>query len=106
MTNGIEISASSRDGCVAINGGVVDIIVTNVVCGPGHGIRYCNLYILMIIISQIKLTPYMYFRCIGSLGEKDHHDTVEQNGSGYAKEITFEDIALVNVEKSIIIDQH
>ncbi|XP_076952990.1 putative polygalacturonase At3g15720 [Bidens hawaiensis] len=113
-TDGIDISASSRinihdsviqtgDDCVAINGGVVDIKETNVVCGPGHGIS------------------------IGSLGEKDHHDTVEQvrvqncditgtrnglriktvpNGSGYAKEITFEDISLVNVENPIIIDQH
>ncbi|KAI7753780.1 hypothetical protein M8C21_022216, partial [Ambrosia artemisiifolia] len=48
-TDGIDISASSHvhihdsniqtgDDCVAINGGVVDVNITNVFCGPGHGI--------------------------------------------------------------------
>ncbi|XP_035838160.1 probable polygalacturonase At3g15720 [Helianthus annuus] len=113
-TDGIDISASSHvnihdssiqtgDDCVAINGGVVDINVTNVFCGPGHGIS------------------------IGSLGENGGHDTVEQvlvqncnitgtknglriktvpNGTGYAKGIRFQDINLVNVKNPIIIDQH
>ncbi|KAL8216851.1 hypothetical protein R6Q57_023688 [Mikania cordata] len=95
--------APVSDDCVAINGGVVDINVTNVFCGPGHGIS------------------------IGSLGEKEGHDTVEQvlvqncnitgtrnglriktvpNGTGYARGITFKDISLVNVGNPIIIDQY
>ncbi|KAK9079487.1 hypothetical protein SSX86_001159 [Deinandra increscens subsp. villosa] len=113
-TDGIDISDSSHvhihdsniqtgDDCVAINGGVVDLNVTNVHCGPGHGIS------------------------IGSLGENKQHDTVEQvrvqncnitgtknglriktvpNGTGYARGIIFQDINLVNVENPIIIDQH
>uniref|UniRef100_A0A251SRU4 Putative glycoside hydrolase, family 28, Pectin lyase fold/virulence factor n=1 Tax=Helianthus annuus TaxID=4232 RepID=A0A251SRU4_HELAN len=113
-TDGIDISDSSHvnihdsniqtgDDCVAINGGVVDINVTNVWCGPGHGIS------------------------IGSLGENGGHDTVEQvlvqncnitgtsnglriktvpNGTGYAKGIRFQDINLVNVQNPIIIDQY
>ncbi|KAK9079488.1 hypothetical protein SSX86_001160 [Deinandra increscens subsp. villosa] len=113
-TDGIDISGSSHvhihdsniqtgDDCVAINGGVVDLNVTNVDCGPGHGIS------------------------IGSLGENNQHDTVEQvrvqncnitgttnglriktvpNGTGYARGIIFQDINLVNVENPIIIDQH
>ncbi|KAI3706826.1 hypothetical protein L6452_24818 [Arctium lappa] len=113
-TDGIDISKSSHvnihdsniqtgDDCVAINGGVYDLNVTGVFCGPGHGIS------------------------IGSLGEKGGHDIVEkvrvencnitgtQNGlriktvpygTGYAKGIIFREIHLVNVENPIIIDQH
>ncbi|KAK1429612.1 hypothetical protein QVD17_11826 [Tagetes erecta] len=113
-TDGIDISASSHinihdsniqtgDDCVAINGGTIDVNVTNVFCGPGHGIS------------------------IGSLGEKERHDTVEQvlvqnssivgtknglriktvpNGTGYARGIVFRDINLVNVRNPIIIDQY
>ncbi|GJZ39641.1 probable polygalacturonase [Tanacetum coccineum] len=113
-TDGIDVSGSSRinihdcdiqtgDDCVAINGGVVDMNVTGVLCGPGHGIS------------------------IGSLGENGSHDTVEQvriqncnitgtanglriktapDGTGYARGILFQDIYLENVLNPIIIDQH
>ncbi|KAL7594416.1 hypothetical protein Lser_V15G28195 [Lactuca serriola] len=113
-TDGIDISGSSHvyihdskiqtgDDCVAINGGTYDINVTRVLCGPGHGIS------------------------IGSLGENDGHDTVEQvrvekcnitgtknglriktvpYGTGYARKIVFQDIQLENVQNPIIIDQH
>ncbi|KAI3706824.1 hypothetical protein L6452_24815 [Arctium lappa] len=113
-TDGIDISDSSHvnihdsnirtgDDCVAINGGVYDVNVTKVFCGPGHGIS------------------------IGSLGENGSHDTVEkirvencsifgtQNGlriktvpygTGYARGIVFREIRLLNVENPIIIDQH
>ncbi|KAI3687725.1 hypothetical protein L1987_81427 [Smallanthus sonchifolius] len=88
------------DDCVAINGGIYDINVTSVFCGPGHGI---------------------------SLGEHGSYDTVEKvrvqncnitgttnglriktvpGGTGYARGIVFQDIHLVNVENPIIIDQH
>ncbi|KAI3822417.1 hypothetical protein L1987_10007 [Smallanthus sonchifolius] len=110
-TDGIDLSASSQinihdssihigDDCVAINGGIYDINVTRVFCGPGHGI---------------------------SLGENGGYDTVEKvhvrncnitgttnglriktvpGGTGYARGIVFQDIHLVNVENPIIIDQH
>ncbi|XP_076924703.1 putative polygalacturonase At3g15720 [Bidens hawaiensis] len=113
-TDGIDISSSSQinihdsiiqtgDDCVAINGGVSDINVTRVFCGPGHGIS------------------------IGSLGEKHGHDTVENvrvencnisgttnglriktvpGGTGYARGIVFQDIFLENVKNPIIINQH
>ncbi|KAJ0714265.1 putative endo-polygalacturonase [Helianthus annuus] len=113
-TDGIDLSVSSQinihdsnirtgDDCVAINGGIYDINVTRVNCGPGHGIS------------------------IGSLGENRRHDTVEKvrvrncnltgttnglriktvpGGSGYARGIVFQDIHMVNVENPIIIDQH
>ncbi|XP_042481114.1 probable polygalacturonase At3g15720 [Macadamia integrifolia] len=113
-TDGIDISASTHvlirdscigtgDDCVAINSGSSFINITNVTCGPGHGIS------------------------VGSLGENGAHHTVEevhvnncsfngtmngariktwQGGSGYAKNISFEQITLVSVKNPIIIDQY
>ncbi|XP_076951528.1 putative polygalacturonase At3g15720 [Bidens hawaiensis] len=113
-TDGIDISYSSNvlihdsniqtgDDCVAINGGIYNLNVTKVFCGPGHGIS------------------------IGSLGENGGHDTVEnvhvqncnltgttnglriktvEGGTGYARGVVFEDITMVNVQNPIIINQH
>ncbi|KAL5783131.1 hypothetical protein ACOSP7_008160 [Xanthoceras sorbifolium] len=113
-TDGITISESkqvhihdsvieSGDDCVAINGGSFNINVTGIACGPGHGIS------------------------IGSLGDNGQEDIVEevhvqncslngtqngvriktfQNGSGYARKISFEEITLINCKNPIIIDQN
>ncbi|KAG6689013.1 hypothetical protein I3842_11G154900 [Carya illinoinensis] len=112
-TDGIDISRSSAitieksiigtgDDCIAINGGTSNIKITQVTCGPGHGIS------------------------VGSLGEDGKYDTVEdvyvggctfkgcQNGAriktwaggaGYARKITFEEITLEDSRHPIIIDQ-
>ncbi|XP_076919668.1 putative polygalacturonase At3g15720 [Bidens hawaiensis] len=106
-TDGIDIASSSQvnihdcniqtgDDCVAINGGIYDLNVTGVFCGPGHGIS------------------------IGSLGERHGYDTVEKvrvencnisgtangGGTGYARGIVFQDILMENVKNPIIITQH
>ncbi|XP_015572486.2 probable polygalacturonase At3g15720 isoform X1 [Ricinus communis] len=113
-TDGIGISGSTDvhisnstigtgDDCIAVNGGCSHINITNVTCGPGHGIS------------------------VGSLGDKGCNDKVEdvhvqnctfigtQNGvriktwpggSGYAKNISFERIVLHQTKNPIIIDQH
>ncbi|XP_024984283.1 probable polygalacturonase At3g15720 [Cynara cardunculus var. scolymus] len=113
-TDGIDISTSTQiqiknlviktgDDCIALNNGATQINITDVNCGPGHGIS------------------------IGSLGLNNSYDTVEgiyikrcnftgtqngariktwQGGSGYARDITFENIGLDNVFNPIIIDQH
>ncbi|KAF6152752.1 hypothetical protein GIB67_021412 [Kingdonia uniflora] len=113
-TDGIDISDSSHiqirdsfigtgDDCVAIGGGSSFINISNVLCGPGHGIS------------------------VGSLGAKGARDTVEevhvnncnftntmyglriktwQGGSGYARKITFDKIHVNNVGVPIFIDQY
>ncbi|XP_057958619.1 probable polygalacturonase At3g15720 [Malania oleifera] len=113
-TDGIDISSSIRirindstfstgDDCIAINGGCSFINITNVLCGPGHGIS------------------------VGSLGENGSYDTVEevnvqncffnatqngvriktwQGGSGYARKINFQNITLNIVENPIVINQY
>ncbi|KAK2443213.1 putative polygalacturonase [Trifolium repens] len=113
-TDGIDISSSTNiiiehstistgDDCVAINSGSKSINITNVNCGPGHGIS------------------------VGSLGKDGKYATVEdiyvahinftrttngariktwQGGSGYARKITYENITLVGVKNPVIIDQN
>ncbi|VVB14934.1 unnamed protein product [Arabis nemorensis] len=112
-TDGIDISLSHNihifsssittgDDCVAIKGGSYDINITDVACGPGHGIS------------------------IGSLGKGGAIDTVQnvnvrhcsfkgtQNGAriktwpggrGFVKNIVYENITLINAQFPIIIDQ-
>ncbi|XP_024178638.1 probable polygalacturonase At3g15720 [Rosa chinensis] len=113
-TDGIDISVSTHvnihdstiatgDDCIAINNGSSFINITNIACGPGHGIS------------------------VGSLGVNESYQTVEeiqvrncsfngtqngariktwQGGSGYARKITFEHITLIAAKHPIIIDQH
>ncbi|KAI3899008.1 hypothetical protein MKW92_015519 [Papaver armeniacum] len=113
-TDGIDISLSQNiriehssigtgDDCVAINGGCKFINITDVNCGPGHGIS------------------------IGSLGGNGRVDTIEEvhvqnvhfsgtmngariktweGGQGFARKISFEQITLAEVYNPIVIDQH
>ncbi|KAL5698012.1 hypothetical protein ACHQM5_029101 [Ranunculus cassubicifolius] len=98
-----DSSIASGDDCIAINNGCSFVNITNVGCGPGHGIS------------------------IGSLGQNGDHNTVEEihvkvcnftrtmngvriktwpGGSGYARKISFEQITLKDVNNPIIIDQY
>ncbi|XP_027906158.1 probable polygalacturonase At3g15720 [Vigna unguiculata] len=91
------------DDCIAISDGSSNINATGIACGPGHGIS------------------------IGSLGRSNAHETVETvhvknctftntkngariktvpGGSGYARNIIFENITLINADNPIIIDQY
>ncbi|CAL9050931.1 unnamed protein product [Musa banksii] len=84
------------DDCISIGNGTSDVNITQITCGPGHGIS------------------------IGSLGEEETQAAVEQvhvstcnfwetqngGGSGYARNITFENINFTAVYHPIIIDQY
>jgi polygalacturonase len=113
-TDGINIASSQHvvirsstigtgDDCVSIITGSSNIQINDIVCGPGHGIS------------------------IGSLGKDNARDTVAnvvvrgayltgttnglriktwQGGSGYAQNISFQNVKMNNVSNPIIIDQY
>ncbi|KAI4332012.1 hypothetical protein L6164_016955 [Bauhinia variegata] len=112
-TDGIDIASSSHinikhttistgDDCIAMNNGTYNVSIVDVTCGPGHGIS------------------------VGSLGKDESYEIVEdvhvrncklveadnglriktwQGGSGYVRNISFEDITLIDTKNPIIIDQ-
>ncbi|KAL0354785.1 UNVERIFIED_CONTAM: putative polygalacturonase [Sesamum radiatum] len=112
-TDGIDISSSTNihinnctmetgDDCIAINGGTSYVTISEVVCGPGHGIS------------------------IGSLGANGKYEEVEginvsnctfngttngvriktwQGGSGFARNINFSEINFIATNNPVIIDQ-
>ncbi|CAK9167670.1 unnamed protein product [Ilex paraguariensis] len=105
-TQNIQIMNSlirTGDDCISIVSGSKYVRATNIICGPGHGIS------------------------IGSLGKNKAEDEVSdvvvdrarisgttngvriktwQGGSGYAKNIRFQNIIMHNVTNPIIIDQN
>ncbi|XP_021989146.1 probable polygalacturonase At1g80170 isoform X3 [Helianthus annuus] len=113
-TDGIHISESTNveikdttvrtgDDCISIVSNSSKVQVRRIVCGPGHGIS------------------------IGSLGKSDTCDQVYdvsvqgaflsntenglriktwQGGSGFVRNVTFEDVWMQNVSHPIIIDQY
>ncbi|KAH6756644.1 hypothetical protein C2S53_001765, partial [Perilla frutescens var. hirtella] len=112
-TDGIDIGSSTNitiqnctmetgDDCIAIKGGTSNVQISEIACGPGHGIS------------------------IGSLGEDGKHDQVEaininnctfngtqngvriktwQGGSGFARNINFSNIIFTMSDNPVIIDQ-
>ncbi|XP_042051358.1 probable polygalacturonase At3g15720 [Salvia splendens] len=113
-TDGIDISNSSGlrivnssmetgDDCIAINGGTSQVNISNIFCGPGHGIS------------------------IGSLGKNGKREEVEainirnctfnrttngvriktwQGGSGFARNINFSQIIFIEAKNPVIINQN
>ncbi|XP_012856146.1 PREDICTED: probable polygalacturonase At3g15720 [Erythranthe guttata] len=90
-TDGIDIASSSNifihnstiktgDDCIAIKGGTSNTTISEIVCGPGHGIRF-------VIFSHTHTHTHTY------------------GGSGFARNITFSNINFTAVENPIVIDQ-
>lgn len=64
------------DDCIAINGGTSNVHISNITCGPGHGIRYLSL--TKAINNQHAGNNHFHGFCsIGSLGKNGKHDEVE-----------------------------
>ncbi|XP_073227017.1 probable polygalacturonase At3g15720 [Cicer arietinum] len=112
-TDGFDISYSSNiliqdsniksgDDCIAVNGGSIFINATRVICGPGHGISVGSLGRNGVreTVSNVHVLNCTFIRTSNGARIK----TIP-GGSGYAKQITFDQIILENVMNPIIIDQ-
>lgn len=91
------------DDCISISSGSSTINVKDINCGPGHGISIGSLgkngegaKIDDILVQNITFTETSNGARIKTW----------QGGSGYARNIRFEDIVVDNVKNPIIIDQY
>ncbi|VVB10154.1 unnamed protein product [Arabis nemorensis] len=113
-TDGIDISASTSinifnstiktgDDCIAINTGTVNINITRINCGPGHGISVGSLGAQGVdaVVSNVQVT-----HCTFNQTKNGARIKTWPGGEGYAKNISFENITLINAQNPIIIDQH
>ncbi|XP_022979570.1 exopolygalacturonase-like [Cucurbita maxima] len=114
-TDGIHISNSTNinvanshigvgDDCVSIGPGSFDVLVSNIRCGPGHGIsvgslgRYKN---------EMDVIGIRVENCtISDTQNGVRVKTWPGNYSSNAAHLTFQNIVMNNVSNPIIIDQH
>ncbi|KAL0319161.1 UNVERIFIED_CONTAM: putative polygalacturonase [Sesamum angustifolium] len=113
-TDGIDISASTRvelkdiiittgDDCISIVSNSSRIRVKNVVCGPGNGISIGSLgkYNSSASVQDVTVSGGALFDSKNGVRIKTW-----QGGSGFARNITFENIWMKNVSNPIVIDQY
>ncbi|KAM0937637.1 putative endo-polygalacturonase [Dioscorea sansibarensis] len=91
------------DDCVSIVTGSRNIRISNIICGPGHGISIGSLgannsegHVANVMVNNAKITDTSNGVRIKTW----------QGGHGYVKNILFKNIAMHNVQNPIIIDQN
>ncbi|CAL4927943.1 unnamed protein product [Urochloa decumbens] len=113
-TDGIHITRSrdvkvtscrikTGDDCVSIEDGTHNLHVSKVVCGPGHGISIGSLGDdnSRAQVSGITIDTVQLYGTTNGARIKTY-----QGGSGYAKDITFQNMIMYSVKNPIIIDQN
>ncbi|EER93240.1 polygalacturonase ADPG2 [Sorghum bicolor] len=113
-TDGIHITRSNDvqvtnckiktgDDCLSIESGTHNLHVSQVVCGPGHGISIGSLGDdnSRAEVSGITIDSVQLYGTTNGARIKTY-----QGGSGYAKDITFQNMVMYDVANPIIIDQN
>ncbi|KAM0933313.1 putative endo-polygalacturonase [Dioscorea sansibarensis] len=96
-------NACAGDDCIAIGSGCSDVNVTQITCGPGHGISIGSLGIdgSTSQVDQVHVSTCTLFNTTNGVRIKTW-----QGGSGYAKDISFEHMNMSAVQAPIVIDQY
>ncbi|XP_027352726.1 polygalacturonase-like [Abrus precatorius] len=105
-TQNIQISSSvigTGDDCISIVHGSRNVVATDIICGPGHGISIGSLgagksqeFVSGILVNRAKISGTTNGVRIKTW----------QGGSGSASNIQFQNIEMDNVTNPIIIDQN
>ncbi|EPS67111.1 hypothetical protein M569_07664 [Genlisea aurea] len=114
-TDGIHLSNATNvnitnsvigtgDDCVSIGQGAVNVLVSGVTCGPGHGISVGSLGKRdnELNVSGVKVIHCKMSSTSNGARIKTYSETPELQATG----ITFQDITMDHVANPIIIDQH
>ncbi|XP_031490765.1 exopolygalacturonase-like [Nymphaea colorata] len=105
-STGIAVSRSvigTGDDCISIGPGSNLITISNIICGPGHGISVGSLgkYRDEKDVTDLRVRNCTFRNTTNGLRIK----TWPASGVLHAKNFTFEDIIMKNVHNPIIIDQ-
>ncbi|KAH9306092.1 hypothetical protein KI387_010496, partial [Taxus chinensis] len=113
-TDGIDIFQSKNiliqhniigtgDDCIGIGTGSNNIVIKDVTCGPGHGISIGSLGRdnSEAEVSNVTVDGAKFIGTQNGLRIKTW-----QGGSGMARDITYENIQMINAGNPIIIDQY
>ncbi|KAJ4839643.1 hypothetical protein Tsubulata_043252 [Turnera subulata] len=105
-TQNIRISKSvikTGDDCISIVSGSKNVQATDIVCGPGHGISIGSLGAGN---SEATVSDVFVNRATLTGTTNGVRIKTWQGGSGYAKNIMFQNVVMRNVSNPIIIDQN
>ena len=91
------------DDCISIENGTHNLHVSKVVCGPGHGISIGSLGDdgSRAEVSGITIDSVQLYGTTNGARIKTY-----QGGSGYARDIAFQNMVMGGVRNPIIIDQN
>ncbi|PAN44418.1 hypothetical protein PAHAL_9G041500 [Panicum hallii] len=104
-SNGVQVTnckIKTGDDCISIENGTHNLHVSQVVCGPGHGISIGSLGDddSRAEVSGITVDSVRLYGTTNGARIKTY-----QGGSGYARDITFQNMVMGGVKNPIIIDQ-
>ena len=123
-TDGIDIYQSSYvtfednyvnngDDCVSFKPNATNILVQNVICNGSHGISVGSLgqysdevdIVANITARNISMMNTEYGARIKVFGGSNVTNSISGGGTGYVKNITFEDFTVMNTDEPIYITQ-
>ncbi|WCJ33701.1 Pectin lyase-like superfamily protein [Euphorbia peplus] len=113
-TDGIHVTATQNirirksvirtgDDCISIVSGSKNVEATDISCGPGHGISIGS---LGADHTEAQVSNVLVNRATFSGTTNGVRIKTWQGGSGYAKNIIFENILMKNVSNPIVVDQN
>ncbi|XP_075663622.1 putative polygalacturonase At1g80170 [Castanea sativa] len=105
-SKGVEVKDSiirTGDDCISIVSNSSRIRIKDIICGPGHGISIGSLGKSN---SWSQVHDVMVDRALLSNTDNGVRIKTWQGGSGFATEITFQNVLMENVSNPIIIDQY
>ncbi|CAH2062653.1 unnamed protein product, partial [Thlaspi arvense] len=95
------------DDCIAVNTGCSDVNITGVSCGPGHGIRWrTNVGSLGRGGSSAQVEFIRVQQCNFTNSLNGARIKTWPGGTGFAKNIFFDQISVNAATHPIVIDQH